>query len=654
MPNPLIRQAGTVEKRFLSRILLATSLLVIVAIGGFAFWSYHQQSVSLSRQIDAQLHAVGQASADGIAKWLGGRLLVIQTLADNLRGSDATETKRLLEQPTLAAAFKATYLGDEAGKFTIFPDEQLPADFDARTRPWYKLAASAKGTILTEPYLDAAGGGLIVTVAAPVTSHGTFMGVAGADLDLGTIATMLAGLDIGGDGHAFLIEENGKVLVHPDKARIMHGLADVLPAAAVQLSGHAVVGSDGHTIFGLFPIAGLPGTNWYVGIALSQQAMLQPLASFRTSAIVAAAVAVLLIVPLLGLLIHGLVARPIVRMTGVMKQLAGGNTEIVVPEQHRHDEIGQMANAVQVFKTNMLAAEKLVAEQADERVVKDRRAAQLESLVRGFEAKMTQLVEMLAADATGLQATAQSMSGIAGQTGQGIGAVATIAEQLSARVQTAAAAGDELSSSISEISRQVRRSATVAQQAVDETRRTDTVVQALANGAQKIGEIVGLIRNIAGQTNLLALNATIEAARAGEAGKGFAVVASEVKGLAGQTARATEDIGAQIGQMQTATNEAVEAIRRISRIIGEISEIATTIASAVEEQGTATAGITHSAQQTAAGILEVTTHIDGVNQAAGETGAAVTQVLGAASELSRQAGQLSGEVQSFVAGIRAA
>ncbi len=310
MPDFAALRSRPAVGRFLYRILLAASVLVAAAIGCFAFWSYQQQSSAVRQQIDAQLRAVGQASADGIAKWLGGRLLVIQTLADNLRDTDATQSKRLLEQPTLSATFKATYLGDETGHFTIWPTEQLPPDFDPRTRPWYKLAGAMHGVALTEPYTDAAGGGLIITAAAPVTSRGAFAGVAGADLDLGAIGSMLAGLDVGGEGYAFLVEENGRVLVHPDKTRILHGLAEALPAAARRLNGSAVTGDHSGTIFGLFPIAGLPGSNWYVGIALNRRAVLQPLASFRTSAIVAATVAVLLIVPPLGLLIHGLVARP--------------------------------------------------------------------------------------------------------------------------------------------------------------------------------------------------------------------------------------------------------------------------------------------------------------------------------------------------------
>jgi methyl-accepting chemotaxis protein len=217
-----------------------------------------------------------------------------------------------------------------------------------------------------------------------------------------------------------------------------------------------------------------------------------------------------------------------------------------------------------------------------------------------------------------------------------------------------ASATEELTASISEINRQVAQSAKISGKAVDDAKRTDAIVHTLAEGAEKIGAVVGLITNIASQTNLLALNATIEAARAGDAGKGFAVVASEVKNLANQTGKATEEIGAQITQIQTATKEAVEAIRGISATIEEVSAIATAIASAVEEQGAATSEIARNVQQTSQAAQEVTVGVSGVSQAASETGAAAGMVLTAAADLSKQAEQLSSEVNAFVAGVRAA
>jgi len=209
-----------------------------------------------------------------------------------------------------------------------------------------------------------------------------------------------------------------------------------------------------------------------------------------------------------------------------------------------------------------------------------------------------------------------------------------------------------LASSIQEIARQVAQSARITGKAKDDAARTDGVVRALAEGAQKIGEVVGLISSIAGQTNLLALNATIEAARAGDAGKGFAVVASEVKNLATQTAKAN-DISRHISQIQTATNEAVASIVGIGGTIAEISDIASTIAAAVEEQGSATREIARNVQQAASGTQEVSSNIIGVNQGASESGAAANRVLGAAGELSRQAEELRREVNLYI-GVKAA
>jgi len=271
-----------------------------------------------------------------------------------------------------------------------------------------------------------------------------------------------------------------------------------------------------------------------------------------------------------------------------------------------------------------------------------------------FERKIGVLVSVLSSGAMELQATAQSMSVTAAQTNRQAACVAAAAEEASAGVQTVASAAEELSASIHEISCQVAHSSKITGKAVEDARRTDTIVRALADGAQKIGDVVQLITGIAAQTNLLALNATIEAARAGDAGKGFAVVASEVKSLAGQTAKATEEIGAQIRQIQDATVEAVQAIRAIGATIDEVNVIASNIAVAIGEQGTATAEIARNVQRTASSAQAVTATIMGVGEAANGTGNAADQVLGAASSLSQQTERLTSEVSTFVAAARAA
>jgi methyl-accepting chemotaxis protein len=348
------------------------------------------------------------------------------------------------------------------------------------------------------------------------------------------------------------------------------------------------------------------------------------------------------------------IARPIVGMTDTMRRLAEGDANVTVPDIGRRDELGRMADAVQVFKDNMIKARELTAEQEAERVAKERRADTLANLVRDFEQQVSGLVGQLSSASTELEATAQSMTATAEQTNSQASNVAVAAEEASAGVQTVAAAAEELAGSIQEIGRQVSESTKMTGKAVDEANRTDTIVRALAEAAQKIGDVVGLITSIAGQTNLLALNATIEAARAGDAGKGFAVVASEVKGLAAQTAKATDEIANQITQIQNATQEAVNAIQTIAKSIEGVSEISTSIASAVEEQAAATAEIARNVQQTSASTQQVTTNIAGVSQAAGSTGAAAGQVLGAARGLSQQSEQLTGAVNSFVTAVRAA
>ena len=356
----------------------------------------------------------------------------------------------------------------------------------------------------------------------------------------------------------------------------------------------------------------------------------------------------------LSLLIGRGIVRPLRAMTSAMARLAAGDRGVEVPGSGRGDEIGDMARAVEVFKHNAVAEAAGAVEREAEREAKDRRGAKLAALVQGFEGRVGGLAGQLSSASTELEATARAMSGTAEQTRHQAETVAQAAASASAGVETVAAAAEELAASIGEIGRQVAASARMTDRAVEDARRTDAIVRVLADGAQRIGDVVGLITSIAGQTNLLALNATIEAARAGDAGKGFAVVASEVKGLASQTARATDEIAGQITQIQASTREAVEAIRAISATIEEVSGIATSIAASVEQQGAATAEIARNVQQTAAGTQAVTGTIAGVSEAANGTGAAAAQVLGAAGGLSRQAEQLTREVEGFVAGVRAA
>lgn len=364
-------------------------------------------------------------------------------------------------------------------------------------------------------------------------------------------------------------------------------------------------------------------------------------------------VAVLLGAGLATVIGRGIV-RPVTAMTQAMKVLAGGDTAIAIPGRERADELGEMARAVEVFRENAIARAALSMEQEREQAAKEGRATRLGSLVQAFEAEIGGLASQLASASTELEATAGSMTETAGQTNEQAAGVATAAEHASSGVQIVAAAAEELSASIQEISRQVAQSAMISGKAMNDARRTDGIVRALSAGAQEIGQVVGLISNIAGQTNLLALNATIEAARAGEAGKGFAVVASEVKNLAAQTAKATDEIGQQITRIQAATAEAVTAIQAIAATIEEVSGISTSIASAVEQQGAATAEIARNVQQTAASTSTVTANISGVSQAAGSTGAAAAQVLGAATELSQQAERLTMQVNSFVSDVKAA
>jgi methyl-accepting chemotaxis protein len=362
----------------------------------------------------------------------------------------------------------------------------------------------------------------------------------------------------------------------------------------------------------------------------------------------------LMVMALGFIIVYRRVSMPIRRLTQVMRRLADHDLSAELGDTGRADEIGDMSRAVEIFKENMITADRLSEEQQAEQARKERRQIAVDGFIATFDQAVAESLRTLAAASTELNATAQSMSATAAETSDKSTAVAAASEEASANVQTVAAATEQLSASINEISRQVADSSSVAGEAVAQAQRTDGEVQALADSAQRIGDVVKLINGIAGQTDLLALNATIEAARAGEAGKGFAVVASEVKSLATQTAKATDEIAAQVSAIQGATGSAVLAIRAIGETIARVNQIAAAIAAAVEQQGAATREIARSVQQASAGTAEVSTHIVAVSQTASETGAAAGEVLDSAQSLARLSKALRTDIDRFVSDIRAA
>jgi methyl-accepting chemotaxis protein len=349
------------------------------------------------------------------------------------------------------------------------------------------------------------------------------------------------------------------------------------------------------------------------------------------------------------------IAKPIRRIGEVLMELANGNKAVIIPDVNRADEIGDTARAAKTFKENLQRMEQLEATQkeTEARGAEERRAA-MHMLADEFEAVVGKIIQSVSTDAAGLESAAGTLTATAETTQQLSGIVASTSEEASANVHSVASSTEELAASINEIGRQVHESSQIAGDAVKQAEKTDARINQLSQAAQRIGDVVKLINAVAEQTNLLALNATIEAARAGEAGKGFAVVAQEVKALANQTAKATDEISAQISGMQSATRESVSAIKEIGETIDRVSSIASTIAAAVEEQGAAMQDIARNVQQAAEGTAHVAKNIAEVSRGAGETGSASAQVLSSAQSLSTESKRLRAEVEKFLETVRAA
>ena len=474
---------------------------------------------------------------------------------------------------------------------------------------------------------------------------------------------MFTRLASGEDAQAFAFRVTGKtgdVLVeHGDETASKVSADDLArDGQAIRLAGAAeyTLGYEyrGNTVIVTDVFFGTsPDPIGKLTVFWSQEGLKKEVERVVTSSIVAAAIILAIVIGLLLILLRVLVSKPIGVLSQAMLRLAEGDLDIVVPMVNRKDELGQMGRVINVFKDN--AIEKIRLEQGQEeqkrRADEDRRVA-LRGLADSFESQVGTVVDAVTSAASQMQSSSRQMASTATETSTQATSVASAAEQASGNVQTVAAATEELAVSINEIASQVERSRTVASRADLEAKETTRLIQRLSETVESIGQIVNLINDIASQTNLLALNATIEAARAGEAGKGFAVVASEVKGLANQTAKATEEIAAQIAAVQTGTADAVKAIGSISVVIAEIGGIGASVASAVSEQTAATSEIARNVDQAAMGTQEVSRNIGLVESAARDTGGAAGQISEFSNDLSHQADILKREVGRFLEQVR--
>ncbi|CAN5496965.1 methyl-accepting chemotaxis protein [soil metagenome] len=522
------------------------------------------------------------------------------------------------------------------------------------------------------PYIVQGKQVFLATMSVPVTIDGKFRGVAGADFNLDFVqqlATKINASLFEGKGKVAIINDTGLVVANSASRDVIGkkaGEADPrwTDSAAIAHAGKAIVKDDlafpNIDIYAPMKF-GFTESPWTVLISIPRSVVLASANELdasmnaRSLSSTLMQLGVGLVVVLIAIALIAMAARGIARPIRGCAEFANGiakgdfNQKLDIEQA---DEVGVLAGALRTMQGDLT---RNIAQRAEDQAngEVERRRGMVE-LADRFEGAVGEIIQTVSSASTELEASANTLSSTAERAQQQTSVVAAASDEASTNVQSVASATEEMASSVNEISRQVQESSRIANEAVEQARKTNDRVGELAKAASRIGDVVELINTIAGQTNLLALNATIEAARAGEAGRGFAVVASEVKALAEQTAKATGEISAQISGIQSATKESVSAIKEIGDTIGKMSEIASTIASAVEEQGAATQEISRNVQQAARGTTEVSSNIADVQRGASETGSASAQVLSAAQLLSRDNKRMKSEVSKFLSTVRAA
>lgn len=547
----------------------------------FAVYNDYIQRKALQDNLRTYLADAGSLTAENISNWLSGRILLMESLATNLAADDGSRRIELLEQRTLEATFDFSYLGETNGGFTMRPESSMPADYDPRTRPWYSAALTQRGTILTEPYVDAATGDLIITIATPSGNN-----VAGGDLNLQKVSSIINALDFDGMGHAFLVSNDGTVLVHPDSQLQMKRLGDIFAGGAPAISNRLTEAElDGQSrIVTFLPVTGLPGVNWHVGLSVDKDKAFASLTRFRISALIATLVALVSIVLLLGLLMSYLL-RPLNSLSAALGDIAQGEGDLTqrLPVTS-HDEFGRLAAAFNQFIERIHASIRQVSSTSAELNGVALRVLDASNANLASSDEQASRTNSVAAAINELGAAAQEIARNAADASAQATSARQGAEQGSAVVAETVQAMRDLSSKIDHAS---------------------VGIQALNARTADIGKILDVIQSISEQTNLLALNAAIEAARAGEAGRGFAVVADEVRNLAHRTQSSAQEIHGMIGDLRSEAATAVQAMdeskkfsehsvtvasqagQRLADItsgIGEIDNMNQSVAAATEEQ----------------------------------------------------------------------